>query len=246
MVDTVVESGALCDEAVLIFTKLCEGKLEGELTAGPANEPKVRTSVRFIRIDDGRLEVGLSTVKGESVDLAVGDAVVLRFVWCGQLYQIPARLRRRLASTTAGPFLSETLHFEKFGELDKIQRRETYRLSLLDLPPPLISFSPPDDWSVQTTGSLIELSESGGRALVASGVMQDLRPDNTYHVSFELPGDPDPYAFRAKITRIISSEDDILVVIGLAWQLDRSWSEERRLQARVAKFIAENQRKARG
>ena len=246
MSKAVVKTGELSEEARRILIGLCEGGLKGELTAGPPDEPTARARIRFVRLDGDRLEADLPVADGEPVCLTRGDAVVLRFVWRDQVYQLRACVKQRLPSASDDPSSCDTLHFDKFGKLTRIQRRQTYRVSLLDLPPPLISFTRSDDSSVSATGSLIELSETGGRALVATAVMPFLRHSDTFRISFHLPDDPEPFVFLARRTRIISSEDDILVAVGLSWQLDGSWSEGRRVQARVSKFIAERQRKGRG
>ena len=246
MSQTVVETNVLSDEARRILTELCEREHEGELTTGPSDEPTASAQLRFLRLDGDRLEADLLTGEGEPLYLARGNVVELRFVWHDQLYQLPARVKRRLPSASVGPSSGNTLHFDEFGTLKRIQRRQRYRVSLLDLPPPLISFSQPGDSSASATGSLIELSETGGRALVANDVIPYLQHSDTVRVSFQLPGDPESFEFFARLARIISSEDDLLVVVGLSWELDASWSETRRLQARVAKFIAQHQRKGRG
>lgn len=246
MSETVVETGVLSEEARRILAGLCERDLEGELTAGPPEKWTACLRIRFLRLDGDRLEADLSVVKGEPVYLARGDAVDLRFVWRNQLYHLPARVKERLPSTSADPSSSETLHFDKFGPLKRIQRRQTYRVSLLDLPPPLIAFTRSGYSSVSATGSLIELSETGGRTLVAKAAMPFLRRSDTFRVSFQLPDDPESFEFDARIARIIGSEDDILVVVGLSWQLGGSSSKARGVQTRVATFIAEHQRKGRG
>lgn len=243
MSETAVETGVLSEELVRILAGVCEQKLEGELTAGPSDEPTACARIQFLRLDADRLEATLPAVEGEPVFLGRGEAVELRFVWHDQLYQLGAGVLRRIPSVSDDSSSCDTLHFHKLSALKRIQRRETYRLSLLDLPPPLISFSRPGDSSVGATGSLIELSETGGRALVAKAVMPFLQHGDTCHVSFQLPGDPESCEFQAHMTRIISSKEDLLVIVGLSWHLDGSWSEARRLQARVAKFIAERQRK---
>ncbi len=243
MSKTIVKTGELSEEARRILTRLCEGELEGELTAGPPDEPTACARILFVRLDGDRLEADLLAVDGEPVYLAKGDAVDLRFVWRDQLYHLPACVKRRLPSASDDPSSCDTLHFHKFDKLKRIQRRQRYRVSLLDLPPPMISFTRSGDSSESATGSLIELSETGGRALVATAVMPFLQHSATFRVSFQLPGDPEPFEFIARMARIISSEDDILTVVGLSWQLDDSWSEGRRVEARVSRFIAERQRK---
>lgn len=243
MSKAVVKTGELSEEARRILTGLCEGELEGELTAGPPDEPTACAQIRFVRLDGDRLEADLPVAEDEPVYVAGGDAVVLRLVWRDQLYHLPARVKRCLPSPSDAPSSCDTLHFHRFGKLKRIQRRQTYRVSLLNLPPPLILFTRSGDSSVSATGSLIELSEAGGRALVAEAVMPFLRESDTFRISFQLPNDPEPFEFSARMARVIGSEDDVLVVVGLSWQLDGSWSEERRVQARVSRFIAERQRK---
>lgn len=246
MSETLVETGVLSEEARRILTGVCECRLEGELTAGPPEEPTACARIGFVRLDGDRLEADLPMIEGQPVYLARGEPVELRFVWHDQLYQLRARVMRRMPSASADSSCCDTLQFDKFGALTRIQRRETYRLSLLDLPPPLLSFSRPGDSSVSATGSLIELSETGGRALVAKSVIPFLEHSDRCHVSFELPGDVESFELHAHTARIISSNEDLLVVVGLSWELDGSWSEARRLQARVARFIAERQRIGRG
>lgn len=246
MSETVVETGVLSEEARRILTGLCEREVEGELTAGPPEERTACLRIRFLRLDGDRLEADMPAVENELVHLVRGDAVDLRFVWHDQLYHLPARVKGRLPSASAGSSSFETLHFDKFGPLKRIQRRKTYRISLLDLPPPLISFAQPCEPLVSATGSLIELSETGGRALVAKDAMPFLRHNDPFRVSFQLADDQESFDFHARLARVISSDDDILVVVGLSWKLDGSWSEGRRVQTRVATFIAEHQRKGRG
>ena len=240
-----VESDLSSEQTLRVLSELSKDHRHGDLTAGPAGAPTFSAQVRFLKLVDETLVLDFPTFPGESIDLARGDVVELRFVQGDQLYRLVATVIRRSSAPLSGPASTIGLLLGRFQELERLQRRETFRVSLLDLPPPMISFTPVGMADEQANGTLIELSETGGKVLVAEAVLPLIRLKQLHRVTFELPGDCEPFVLIARIERERTFPGDGLAFVGISWQLDASWAEARRAQMRVAKFIASHQRKKR-
>lgn len=245
MAETAFKTAMLSPEARRILSAVCDDRLDGELSVNGGEDFDVCIRVVFEQLDDQRLELTLPGADCDPVYLSGGDVVTIRFSWHDQFYHLRARVKRRVLAASREPTSRDMLHLEKFSELKRIQRRETYRVSLLNLPPPLISFMHEGESTVCATGSLMELSESGGGTLIAEAAMPELLKSDRFHVAFELPGDDEPFLLEARLVRKGREDDDIFALVGLIWEIDGSWAEGRRVQSRVGRFIASLQRKTR-
>lgn len=245
MSQAAIESDLSSEETLRVLSELSKDHRHGDLTAGPAGAPTFSAQVRFVKVVDETLVLNFPTFPGEWIDLARGDVVELRFVQGDQLYRLTATVIRRSPAAPSESASTIRLLLGRFQELERLQRRETFRVSLLDLPPPMISFTPVGMAEEHANGTLIELSETGGKVLVADAVLPLIRLKQLYRVAFDLPGDCEPFVLVARIERERTFPGDGLAFVGISWQLDASWAEARRAQTRVAKFIASHQRRKR-
>ncbi len=244
MSQTTVEHEIAPAEARQILARLCEQNHNAELISNAVGSPPVRAKIRLLQLSRDTLVVDYPAVDGDPVRLAEREPVEIRFVWADQFFSFVAPVRERVRGTPRGSATADLLVLDFPEGLERVQRRGSFRVSLLDLPAPPITFTHTGRNSEPLTGAIVELSETGGRAMVADRLLPEIQNNELFHVSIELPGGAEPLTLPGRIERVQHYADDGVAMIGISWQLDHSWPEARRTQARLAKFLATQQRRA--
>lgn len=229
-------------EARRMLSTLCEQNHRGELCSTAIGDAPVRAEVRFLQLSGDTLAVDYPVVDGEPLRLAKSEAVELRFVWKDQFYSFVAPVKERVAGESAGRASMDMLVLELPEGMERVQRRRSFRVSLLDLPAPSVTFTRTSGDGESLGGALVELSETGGRVMVADALLPMFEVNQTFNVSFEIPDEGELLTIPARVERSLQYADDGVAMIGISWQLDQHWSEARRTLTRLSKFLVAQQR----
>jgi len=229
-----------------VLTALCDRNQSGEIIWSSPDGQQLRSRVRFLGLSDDGLLVDSPTIGGRPVRLAAGEAVRLHFLASGQRMAFTSRVRGQSRWTEPGSPDLQAVALELPSEIERAQRRECYRLSVLHLPAVVVRFSSPTDGKRppdrRFDATLMNISETGCGVVIDKQVARGVAVEDPYDVTFALPEVDEEFALPATVRWKKPNAEGDRVLIGVAWQLDPSNRESFLVQRSLARFVIEQQR----
>lgn len=198
---------------------------------------------RFLDLDDGTLVIDHPTVSGKRLSVSEGEEVQVFFNQDGACWGFSSRVRKRSGQVVCGSNIVETLELARPDQIRRIQRRECYRVHFYPALRPNLRVIGNEADQEALDGTLLDLSESGCAVMLPEETGALLGVGEYYEVQFELGGDLGDYSIVGQVLRIEDLASPGGVLVGVAWQLDESFVESRKVRMRLAQFIAAEQRR---
>lgn len=117
-----------------MLVDLCQRNIPCQLRYVSPKRQKINANVRFLSLADQRLVVDAPTVAGRPVLIRPGEMVELFFLWKGQRFGLRSGVVGRTQWRVNKVQALDALALQYPEEIEKAQRRECYRLSLMHLP----------------------------------------------------------------------------------------------------------------
>ena len=226
-----------------ILRTLCERNHSAELAYQPNETTINRYKVRFLALAEGAIVIDQPMHSGHPVPLRPDELVEMVFNWGDLRLRFNATIIKKKKWQPAGGPRLDVLLITEPRTLAKAQRRNCYRLSLIHLPTATIRLMPADNQGEPLEALMIDVSETGvGMIMPDKGVK--FEQGRLYICSFNLPEDPQPIVLVGEVRWFVQDRENNRVKMGLAWQLDEENLDARRVQRRLAVFIANQQRLA--
>lgn len=229
-----------------VLTGLCERNQSGEMTWSSEEGSRVRSRVRFLELSGDGLLTDRPKVSGRPVRLPVGEIVQVSFLTNGHRMAFTTRVRGRSRWSGVGSSEVSALVLGVPQEIERVQRRECYRLSVLHLQPVEMRFSSPTDGEGppdrRFEATLMNISETGCGVTVEKTEAQGVSADDPWDVAFWLPGVEEGLELPGTVRWTNTTAEGDRLLMGVAWQLDPSNREDLLIQRRLSRFVIEQQR----
>lgn len=223
-----------------LVADLCDRNQPGdcEITSPQGEQSYAR--VRFLQLDSSRLLTDWPTQSGRVLDLREGSSVRVYCAWMGQRYALGSMLAGRVC-WSQGRVEVPAMALRLPLIVERAQRRGRYRLSLMHVAAVPIELRGEQAPEERIEGSLINISETGGGALFKADRRSLLLAGRLYRVRFALPDESEAWEMDAELRWSAPKRSTDNLLVGLQWRLDAANPAERRLQARLGRYIAAEQ-----
>lgn len=231
------------DRQHAIIADACERNLSAHLTFASDERQNARTRVRLLRFDERELLIDHPRLDGKPIRLTAGMVIRLTFVWEKQMLGLSTTVRGRRQIEHGGVAAVPTIVLDPPSRLERIQRRECYRLSVLHLPEIAVELTHESNDS-PLSATLVNLSENG------CGIMTHLdsadasyRVGRRFRIRFALPDESEPFSLEGTIRWLVRESAEDRLTAGIGWELDWGNHQDRSVQTRLSKFIVAEQRR---
>lgn len=198
---------------------------------------------RFLDLADDTLVIDHPTTSGKRLSVSEGEEIEVFFNRDGACWGFSSRVRKRSGQLVCGSNVVQTLELSRPDQIRRIQRRECYRVHFYPALRPNLRIIGEEADQEPLDGTLLDLSESGCAVILPEETRALLSVGEYYEVRFELGGELGEYSIVGQVRRIEDPATSGGIVVGVAWQLDESFVESRKVRMRLAQFIAAEQRR---
>jgi c-di-GMP-binding flagellar brake protein YcgR len=227
-----------------ILAHLCERNQSAELVHRPEGGDPMHAKVRFLLVTEHGFWIDQPTKFGRPVLLREADEISLLFLWGDQRLAFSSQvIERGQCVVRDGPRVNG-LRVAFPERIEKAQRRSCYRVSMIHYPNAAIQFFRIGESQEAFHASMLNLSETGCGVIASAVKAADVLEGELYDTRFLLPGESGDIELPAEVRWKRKTEDRRHLEIGLQWQLDGGDMDARRIQRRLALFIANEQRLA--
>ncbi len=158
-----------------MLADLCQRNTPCQLRYVTARRIKIDAKVRFLSLIEQRVVIDMPTVAARPVLIRPGEVVELFFLWKGQRFGLRSRVVGRTRWQVGKLQVLDALTLNYPEEIEKAQRRECYRLSLMHLPSAAITLREvAEDQAADPSAPInSEAEEADGEAENADGEVSD-------------------------------------------------------------------------
>lgn len=227
-----------------ILGSACDRNQSAEFSLHAEGGPPERTKVRLLELRGETLWIDQPFHHGRPMLLRPGSAVSIVFTWGEQRLGFTSSVIERTTWTSSRGQKVPALALQAPATLEKAQRRGCYRLSLVHLPDAIIRFMKADGSGEPFDALLVNISETGCGISSEKDMADHVKVGDLYIGSFTLPDDPAPIVLVGEVRWCRPLRNTDRIEMGIQWQLDEGDPEARRVQRRLAIFIAQEQRLA--